>query len=459
MEYRVFLGKYRLPTTKSAHWWEARRSHLGLIYEAEEIESGRKVALELIPAFLLGEGERAELEKAARAAKQIRHPNIPTLYEFGVEGEQFVSVREPVGGMTAKAWIAGRGPTPIATALGIALQVVRALRAAARYDLHHPIIHPASLMIVPGQRVEGGWPLVKVLRFVGPRPTSRAFALSNPMLDDPTPFASPEQISKGTADFQSATYSLGATVWFLLSGAAPVASLDRREKKRAVDPGLAIRRFAGVPERVARLFAGMLAEDREARPANPSALEEQIQSALSEVDHDAMVKPVLAVRPDRPVVPRPEPKAARPLAMKLAATLAGVAVTAAALAVFVSSEPFSAGRIDSPAKLIRNESRPEIPDRRAAMSRKAGSPGAMNFSVVAPSYQHDGSQIQSVESSAGKVIVQSSAVRGEPAPPSEGPEGPIVEVATSAKPALLPEVVQPLPGKSAGSKSTPEKRN
>ena len=104
MEYRVFLGKYRVPTTKSAHWWEARRSHLGVIYEAEEIESGRQVALELIPAFLLGEEERTELERAAGVVRQIRHPNIPVLYEFGVEGEQFVSATERLGGMTA-----GRG--------------------------------------------------------------------------------------------------------------------------------------------------------------------------------------------------------------------------------------------------------------------------------------------------------------------------------------------------------------
>ena len=459
MEHRVFLGQYRLPTTKSAHWWETRRSHFGLVYEAEEIAGGRKVALELIPAFLLGEGERAELEKAAGAAKQISHLNIPTLFDFGVEGEQFVSVRECVGGMTLKAWIAGRGPTPIATALGIALQVVRALRAAACYDLQHPIICPANLMIIPGQSVEGGWPLVKVLRFVGPRPTSRAFALCAPILDDPTPFASPEQLSNGRADFQSATYSLGATIWFLLSGTAPVASLDRNEKKGPVDPDRAMRRFGGLPEKVGRLLAGMLAEEREARPPNPSVLEEEIQRTLSEMDHEAMLMPIPAVRPKRPVLPRPEPKAGRPLAMKLAATLAAVVVTAAGLALFVSSEPFSARRIDSQAKFMPNESAPELPDRAAAVAEKPRSPGAMNFSVVAPSYQHGGSQIQSVESSVGKAIVQTSAFRGEPAPPSEGPEGPIVELATSAQRALLPRAGQPPLGQSAGGESTPQKRN
>ncbi|HEX4666404.1 MAG TPA: protein kinase [Chthoniobacterales bacterium] len=445
MEYRVFLGKYRVPTTKSAQWWEARRSHLGVIYEAEEIESGRQVALELIPAFLLGEEERAELEKAARAARQIRHPNIPTLYEFGVEGEQFVSARERLGGMTARVWIARRGPTPIATALGVALQVVSALRAAARCDLYHPVIHPASLMIVPGQRAEGGGPLVKVLQFVAPQPTSRAFALSNPTLD-PTAFVSPEQMSKGTADFQSATYSLGATVWFLLSGAAPVASLDRREKKPTIDSDRAMRKFPGLPERVAYLLAGMMAEDREVRPPNPSALEEQIRSAMAEVDHEAMLQPTLTVRPDRPVVPPPEPKAGPPLGLKLAATLAAVAVTAAGLAVLVSAEPFAGWRIESEAKFRANEAGPEVPPRGAALAGKAGSPSAMNFSVDLPSYQQGRSQIQSVESTAGQTVEQTSADRAEPSPPAEGPEGPIVELATSGKHALLPRVVQPPTG-------------
>jgi serine/threonine protein kinase len=103
MEHKVFLGKYRVPTTKSAGWWEACRSHSGVTYEAEELASGRKAALELVPAYLLGEIEQEELKRAAGAAMQIRHPNIPTLYEFGAEREQFVYVSEYVDGVTAQS--------------------------------------------------------------------------------------------------------------------------------------------------------------------------------------------------------------------------------------------------------------------------------------------------------------------------------------------------------------------
>jgi hypothetical protein len=276
------------------------------------------------------------------------------------------------------------------------------------------------------------------------------------MHDDPTPFVSPEQMGEGAPDFRSATYSLGATVWFLLGGAVPVVSLDRREKKRAADPDQAMMRFAGLPERVARLLARMLAEDGAARPSDPSALEGQIKSVLSELDQDAMLQPIPLVRPNRAVVPPPEPTTGPPLALKLAATLAAVVVFAAGLALFVASEPFSSRRIDSQARFILNEAGPEVPNRIAAAAEKLRSAGAMNFSVVAPSYQHDGTQIQSVGSSAGQAGVQTSADRGERVPPAEGPKGPIVELATSAKRALRPKDVRP--HSSAGGQLKPEEK-
>ena len=135
MEHKIFLGKYWVPTTKSRQWWEARRSHSGITCQAEEMPSGREVVLDLVPLCLLGEKEREELQKAATAARQIRHVNLPLLHEFGIESEQFVFVVEYVKGVTLKSWIAARGPVPMASALAIGLQVVSALRAIARHGI------------------------------------------------------------------------------------------------------------------------------------------------------------------------------------------------------------------------------------------------------------------------------------------------------------------------------------
>ncbi len=448
MEYRLFLGKYRVSTTKSAHWWETRRSHFGVIYEAEAIESGQKVALELIPAFLLGASEREELEKAARAARQIRHPNIPTFYDFGVEGEQFVSVTEYVGGPTANRWVAGRSPTPIGVALGIGLQVVSALQAAARYDLHHPAIYPGNLMIVPDRRAEGGSPLVKVLRFPGPRPSSRAFTLANPLLDDPTPFTSPEQITEGRVDFRSATYSLGATLWFLLGGTVPVAPL--------ADLGSRTKEFAGLPESIGRLLTGMLAEDPEERPPDPSALEREIRGVLAEVDHATQLQPVVVVRPERPETPR-RPRRERRLPMKVLAASAVVLLSAATLALLPWPELFRADRPrDSEANLRANQSRRRWGFGDEAMAKQAGSPTAMNFSVVAPSYQRDGLQIR--ELAPNRANGPATANRAELAPPAEGPRDPIVELAPKGKRAPRSLVAIPSPGQVAIPDPIPEKK-
>src|SRR6476620_4398980 len=182
MEHKIFLGKYWVPTTKSRQWWEARRSHFGITCQAEEMPSGREVVLDLVPLCLLGEKEREELQKAATAARQIRHVNLPLLHEFGIESEQFVFVVEYVKGVTLKSWIAASGPVPMASALAIGLQVVSALRAIARHGIGLPAVHPGNLILVSGTKGEGGWPLVKILRFFGPHRTSPLFDLSDPTL-------------------------------------------------------------------------------------------------------------------------------------------------------------------------------------------------------------------------------------------------------------------------------------
>jgi serine/threonine protein kinase len=427
MESRLFLGKYRVPTTKSLQWWEARRSQFGVTCQGEVMGGGRKVVLELMPAFLLGETEQEELRRAAAAAKQIRHINIPTLYDFGVEREQFVFVAEYVDGLTAKSWVAAHGPMPLATALGIALQVVRALRVAAQYNLHHPAIHPGNLLIVPDQTADGGWPLVKVLHFLDPHRTVPAFDPSDPILGKAAPFASPEQIAGATVDFRSEIYSLGATLSFLLSATAPGASSDRTNKKRAVDSDQTSGKLGGVPKCVRRLLARMLSENRDKRPPDQTALEAEIRACLSEVDPGEMMKPVVSVSPDGALA---EQASWRRFGMKLLATAGAAAILALALrgipenAIAPKSAKVSGQRnqrVDSGA--ARNE----------AKEGNSGFPDAMNFAVASPSDQNDGRQVRSLEPAPGTAIAQGTSLSDEPVSPGEGPDVAVVEGRTKTE--------------------------
>jgi hypothetical protein len=85
--YRLSLGRNGLPV-------ELHRTPVGTTYRAQEIGTGREVALELVPCAVHDAASRQRFEAEAVAAKQINHINIPTLYDFEIEDGQLVYVTE-----------------------------------------------------------------------------------------------------------------------------------------------------------------------------------------------------------------------------------------------------------------------------------------------------------------------------------------------------------------------------
>jgi serine/threonine protein kinase len=75
------------------------------------------MAIELVPWTSTDVVAREDLEAEAKAAKQIRHINIPTLHDFGIEDGHLVYATEYFDGHTVAAWVAARGPLPAAAAL------------------------------------------------------------------------------------------------------------------------------------------------------------------------------------------------------------------------------------------------------------------------------------------------------------------------------------------------------
>src|SRR5436190_1775697 len=197
---RIFLGKYRIPSSE---------------IEAVGDGSARSVA------YQGQESERERLETEATALKKLHHTNIPTLYDFGIEDNHLVYVTEEFDGTLAEDWVNSHGPLPTGAVLRIASQVVSALGVAALYQIGHQAINPNNLVLVAGQTAEGEWPLVKVLHFGSVSPNSSDTGGAVAEFDKSLHYVSPEQIQKGTLNFRSEVYSLGCTMWFLLTGAPP----------------------------------------------------------------------------------------------------------------------------------------------------------------------------------------------------------------------------------------------
>ncbi|MEP6685379.1 MAG: protein kinase [Verrucomicrobiota bacterium] len=473
MDNKIFLGKYRIVGERDGASPETRRDVGGVTYEAEEIATGKKVAVELSPAGSLRPAVRTELEAEALAGQQLNHINIPTLYDFGIADDQLVYVTEYFQGTTAEAWVTAHGPMPIDAALRIALQIVGALGDAAFHKIFHHALSPQNVMIIPGQTAEGDWPLVKVIHLLGVAPAFAATDASTARFDNSALFASPEQLEHGTVDFRSEIFSLGCILWSLITGAAPFGVPGEETEAAPVRTSLAVKELRGVPKSVRRLLGQMLATNPEFRPFDPLALEEQIRFCLSEIE------------PDQAIIPSavPEILAQGVIEMPIrrrfptrALALAAIVLAIAAVAVMALPERFR------PSRLMQASSRPApigipigIPEPSVApVDTDIGTVAELNKSqtktgnstdaeaeannaiirpaATAPPAVASANQIAATpipsESLSPSVNVPpaqrpvplvasevpaTAAERTEPAPPSEGP-GPVATVTTESSP-------------------------
>ena len=288
MEPKTYLNRYRMITGQSGLPIRVIGGAGERTYKAEDVTTKQPAALELVPAGGLHPEVLVQLEAEAQAAKQLNHINIPKLYDYGVEDDHLVYASELFDGTTAEAWVTAHGPMAVGAALRIAQQVVGALGAATFHGILHHAINPRNIMIVPGQTTDGEWPLIKVLNFVGIAPdvsSADTGALGAAY------FASPEQLSTGDVDFRSEIYSLGKTLSFLLTGAAPLGNQT-------------IESASGVPGPVKQLIMQMTATDPASRPLDPLAFQRHIQDLLAQVNRRDQVATKFGLGPAaaKPVV-------------------------------------------------------------------------------------------------------------------------------------------------------------
>jgi serine/threonine protein kinase len=321
MEHTTFLGHYRISVSRDGAPRELGRAGAAITYKAVDKRSGEPVALKLIPIANIDPEVQKQFEEQARPAQQLHHINIAKVLDFGKEAGQFVYVSEYLEGETVDSWIEEHGPMPPDAVLRVAAQVVGALSAASFHRLTHRAIQPSNLLIVPGPTAEGGWPFVKLIDVSSAGPKLHSHPGEAPDVDSSLArqFASPEQLQHGTVDFRSAIYSLGATMYFLLTGAAPPAKVRLRE----------LRRF---PKALRNLLAHMLRSNPDERPQDLAALEKEILKCLTKIEKRHAFGRTLGV-PLAAVIPKETRTPPTPLVQVLRGTLV---VAALLLAVGVA---------------------------------------------------------------------------------------------------------------------------
>jgi serine/threonine protein kinase len=280
MEPTTFLEHYRICTGEAGR--EVSRTGAAINYKAIDRRTHDAVRLQLIPLATIDPEKRQQFKERAETAEKLDHVNIAKTFLVGIDNDYFVVVSEYFEGETVDSWIVANGPMAADAALRVGLQIVRALGAAAYFNLTHRAIQPSNLMIVPGESPGGGWPFVKLLNFGLASLELHCDSNESPEIAPSISpqFASPEQRSGGEINFESEMYSLGATICFLLTGAAPLAVSGMKARLR-------IRRLPELrraPKPLHNLLVSLLRENPDNRPHDPVALEKEMLACLAKIE-------------------------------------------------------------------------------------------------------------------------------------------------------------------------------
>ena len=247
------------------------RGGMGIVYAAEELDSGRQVALKVIAEPLRSQVERERFLREGQLAASINHPNC--VYVFGayeIDGRPAIAL-EPMLETLADR-LHRDGPLPTAAAVDATLQIARGLAAAAESGILHRDIKPSNCFI-------GEHGLVKIGDFGISRSLHPAIDVTQSarlgqVVGTPT-YASPEQLRGAPLDTRSDIYSVGATLFQLLTGRAPFAAADLVSLLMAVanDPPPAPHTFnRTVPKALSAVVLRCLAKNPEQRFADYTQL-------------------------------------------------------------------------------------------------------------------------------------------------------------------------------------------
>ena len=261
---RVLAGRYRLERRLGG-------GGMGTVYLAFDLELEREVAAKLIRQEWLGSPDAVgRFRREARAAALLVHPNVVTVFDFGVaaDGRAYL-VMERLHGRTLRDELRYTSPLAWTRALAILGGVGAAVSLAHSRGLIHRDLKPENIFLVQSDGTE----VAKVLDFGLAKPLMTV--TTGAVTDSPSSgllgtiaYMSPEQLQGGTASEAWDVWALSVVAFEMLAGRHPFG-LDAGAISSVLDDGMPPLEACGLlPERVRRVFAHALHRNPSMRPRN-----------------------------------------------------------------------------------------------------------------------------------------------------------------------------------------------
>ena len=245
---------------------------MGVVYEAEDTELGRRVAIKFLPEETAAAPDAVDrFKREARAASALNHPHICTVYDVGVhEGRPFL-VMERMQGATLKHVLEGKR-LPVERVVALGEQIADALEAAHRAGIVHRDLKPANLFVTEHGEVKVlDFGLAKwiagdpdsVVTSDGATVVEQQLTMTGTTVGTVS-YMSPEQARGESLDARSDLFSLGVVLYEMATGRLPFPGETAAESYAAIlrsDPVPPGRHDPGIPQELERVILECLEKD------------------------------------------------------------------------------------------------------------------------------------------------------------------------------------------------------